>query len=145
MSITTTRRLTSALVAVAAAGSLAVGIAGTASADPGAVKTARFWVANNTSGPVRFMSIMPGSDLPVQGPKAQAVVEQGKSVWFDIQVWPKGGHTTSAFFQTDAPKDVHSWGVDMRASDAANQARCHQSSSACSATDWTQTNTITLS
>jgi hypothetical protein len=142
MSITTTRRLATAFIAAAAAGSLALGAAGTAAADPGQVKTARFYVANKTNGPVQFMSIVPGSDLPVKGPQAPFVIEQGKSAWFDIQVWSKGGHVTSAYFET--MHGGHSWGVDMKASDAASQAQCHVTSSSCSPKEWAQTTTVTL-
>ena len=137
-----TRRLASALVAAAAVGSLAIGATGTATADPGTAKTARFTVTNKSKGPIQFRSIVPGSDMPVNGPKPEFVIEQGTSVWFDVPVFNQGDHETSAYFET-----LHrgqSWGVDMKATDSAIQAQCHVTSSVCSPKSWTQTTNVTL-
>jgi hypothetical protein len=137
------RRVGSALIATAAVGGLAIGLTGTASADPGTAKTVRYTVYNDSKGPIKFKTIIPGTEQPVQAPPENVTIDQGKSAWFEVKVFPKAGqHTTSAYFESS--KGDHYWGVDMMATDSSSAAECASTNSSCSPKSWTKTTTITL-
>jgi hypothetical protein len=140
-------RLTSAFFAAAAVGSLAMGMAGTASADPdpGAdagntpVGDSRFTVINASKSPITFTGYSSMSDKAHQGPNIPYVIPPQQSVWFDITIWSKGGHDTTALFKLN--KGTGS--VSMKASSAGSQASC-SSDNGCSLPSWAPTTKVSL-
>ena len=132
MTSTFARTLTSALVAAAAIGGLAVGTAGTASADPQhpiTGRTSHFTVKNYTGGPVEFLYYDATKDPAKAGPVLGYIAEPGREMQFDVDNWALGGHQTEAVFSTLHGK--HTWNVNMRA-DAVNTFVMCSSNSACS-------------
>jgi hypothetical protein len=140
-------RLTSAFVAAAAVGSLAIGMAGAVSADPdpGAdsgntpVGDSRFTVINASKFPITFTGYSSSSDNAHKGPAIPYVIHPQQSAWFDITIWSKGGHETTALFKLNKGTG----GVSMKASSAGSQAWC-SSDNGCSLATWAPTPKVSL-
>jgi hypothetical protein len=105
--------------------------------------TARFTVTNNTKDTVTFTGYDSKGGAPwiyepaVAGPSTGHTLKSGESVWFDVQVWDKGGHATGADFSRGGT----GWSVYMNANGKSNSALCVGS---CDPIDRTSTTKILL-
>jgi hypothetical protein len=150
--MTTTRRITSAVIAAAAVMGLAFGMAGTADADPGSqsVQTSRFKVFNNTNKSIFFINNGSGPaahpDSVVAGPKPKQEVKPGGSVWFDVRYDATGGHSPEPTFSdvSDLKKAERFWFVTMYATSQGDFAECSSNFYTCTPGKSTKTNQVSL-
>jgi hypothetical protein len=131
MKLTTTRALTSAMIAAAAAGTIAIGTAGPASAaqHPITGLASHVTVHNYTGSPVMFLTYDATSDPAKSGPATGYIAEPGKDMGFDVDNWALGGHHTVAVISSLHGK--HTWQVNMRANSTGTYVMC-STNSACS-------------
>lgn len=73
----------------------------------------------------------------IAGPGKGHTLKSGESVWFDVQVWDKGGHTIGAEFT----RGGSGWSVYMDANSKGSYALYL---GACDPVDRTRTTSITL-
>jgi hypothetical protein len=131
INITTTTRLTSALVAAAAFGSLAIGMAGTAGADPATDPgnkpdgESHFTVTNSNK---LLTLVFQGYTIPPgdqgHGPALGYEIPPGQLVTFGVTKWTEGGHQTLATFKTKGALAGGKATVTMKSSNSADQAMC---------------------
>jgi hypothetical protein len=144
-------RLTSAFVAVAAFGSLAIGMAGTAAADPAAdpgnqpiPDGAHFTVVNSNT---KLTYVFQGYTIPPgdqgHGPALGYEIPPGQSVKFAITKWTEGGHQTLATFKTKGAFAGGKATVTMKSSSSADQAMC-SADRGCTPLVITKTNNVVL-
>lgn len=139
MTTTITRRLTAIGFAVTAAGGLAIGVAGSAAAEP--QETSRFTVVNDTKTTVQFLGYAAGTPA-VKGPPQHHTMAPGQSVWFDVAVTsPKSGAFTEASFEDTTKARFYPL---MTATSDGSYASCVSDFRSCTPLNKTKTTTITL-
>jgi hypothetical protein len=136
-------RLATAMAA--ALGSVAIGVAGTAAADPGnqpVGQPAHFVVTNKSKVSIKFVEYSSSYDNAHSGPQPNFTVQPGQSFGFDITVWDKGGHQTVA--KLAAAQGKQNWYVTMKASRAGGAIASCTSDTGCSPFAQTATTDVSL-
>lgn len=139
-----TARVASVAAAVAAASSLALGMAGAAAAQPGITPVYRYTVFNESNASIYFVGLGANPDLVAAHPGAGKEMKPGDEMWFDVKYTDKGGHPAGLNFTDDLKKKDHDWFVSLDYNSTGSFAQCTSNYYTCTPSKATKTNHISL-